>query len=331
VADEPITDPALSIIVPADRFADIAELAVCLRAQTVAGRIELVVPTTAPHEMAPDRPELRGLAGVVAVPVASVHPLPAARAAGVAAASAPVIFLGETHSLPEPDWAERLLAAHDTGWRRVTPVLFNGNPDGALSWAAFLLDYGSRASFLPSSPLAWAPVHNASYPAEWLRSNADALERLLDGYRRYAEGREPEEGAYRAADARMGHLNVSRPLHWAHERYLAGRLAGAARSADWSALRRAAYIAAAPLIVALLLWREVPTLRRAGLGSLPRLTVPAIVTSLALRVIGEAAAHLRLRGAGRASIHMDAYEIGKRRFTRGWRGRSGRGITGGPR
>lgn len=313
--------PALSIVVPADGFADIAELTEHLSAQTVARLIELVVPTSAPHELTPDRAELTGLAGVVVVPVVSVHPMPAARAAGVAAASAPVVFMGETHSLPEPDWAERLLAAHAAGWRRVTPVLVNGNPDGALSWAAFLLDYGSRASFLHSSPLPWAPVHNASYPAEWLRSNAGALERLLDGYQRQAEGREPEEGAYRAADARMGHLNVSRPLHWAHERYLAGRLAGAARSADWPVSRRVVYVAASPLIVARLLWREVPTLRRAGLGSLPRLTLLAIVTSLALRVFGEAVAHLR--GAGRASLHMDAYEIGKRRFTRGWKRRSG--------
>lgn len=206
--------PALSIVVPGKGFADVAELIGHLRAQTVADRIELIVPTPAPNELSPGRAGLAGLAGVVAVPVASVHPMPLARAAGVAAASAPVIFMGETHSLPEPEWAERLLAAHAAGWRRVTPVLVNGNPDGALSWAAFLLDYGSRAGFLSSSPLAWAPVHNASYPAEWLRANTASLGHLLDGYQRYAEGRQPEEGAYRAADARMGHLNVSRPLHW---------------------------------------------------------------------------------------------------------------------
>lgn len=307
--------PALSVIVPAEGFADVAELVGRLCAQTIADRIELVVPTTAPGEFPPDRPETAALAGLVAVPVGGVHPMPEARAAGARRVSGPVVFMGETHSLPAPDWAERLLAAHDQGWERVTPVLANGNPDGALSWAAFLLDYGSRAEGMDSSPLPWAPVHNVTYRAEWLRRHDADLERLFDGYRRYAEGRGPEPGGYRAADARMDHLNVSRPLHWAHERFLAGRLAGAARSAGWPAWRRAAYVLASPAIVALLVWRERPMLRRAGLGALPRLTVPAVVLSLILRVVGEGIAHVR--GPGRASVHMDEYEIGKRRFTRG--------------
>ena len=68
---------------------------------------------------------LRGktVAGFAAFRVVEHDPmqLPAARAAGVRAAGAPVVFVGETHTYPHERWAEALIAAHEHAWTAVTP------------------------------------------------------------------------------------------------------------------------------------------------------------------------------------------------------------------
>ena len=40
--------------------------------------------------------------------------------------------------------------------------------------------------------------------------------------------------SYHEARARVDHLNVASRIAWAHERFLGGRLLGAARRARWS-------------------------------------------------------------------------------------------------
>ena len=62
--------------------------------------------------------------------VRSVNHLPEARAAGVRAASAPIVFIGETHSYPQPGWAEALLTAFEGPWAAVVPAIGNANPNG---------------------------------------------------------------------------------------------------------------------------------------------------------------------------------------------------------
>ena len=75
--------------------------------------------------------------------VGSVNYLSEARAAGIRAASAPIVFIGETHTYPEPGWAEALLTAFNSPWAAVVPAIGNANPKRAASWASYLFDYGT--------------------------------------------------------------------------------------------------------------------------------------------------------------------------------------------
>ena len=52
----------------------------------------------------------------------------------------------------------------------IVPGFGNANPNGPLSWAIFLLDYGRWLAGLPAGEIGLAPTHNASYKREVLLS-----------------------------------------------------------------------------------------------------------------------------------------------------------------
>src|SRR5205823_7233256 len=111
--DEPITspkvEPALSVILPTDSYATIQPVLERLRRQTIAPRIEVVL--VGNRANLATAPMYQEFAHVRVVEVAVPFSLGAARVAGTRAATAPFVFIGETHSYLYPDAAEKLIAA----------------------------------------------------------------------------------------------------------------------------------------------------------------------------------------------------------------------------
>ena len=100
-----------------------------------------------------DSSQLDGFGAVRVAPVPAPLSLPRARATGVRAASAPIVFVGETHCFPEPDMCNRLLAGFtDEHCAAVVPAIVNANPKTALSWASYLTDYGGWGPGRTSGP-----------------------------------------------------------------------------------------------------------------------------------------------------------------------------------
>jgi hypothetical protein len=303
----------LSVIVLADRYATIRRVVEHLRAQTVASEIELVVACPFPNGF--DLPA--GPNGLAAVRLVESPLLPQgpARAAAVRAAAAPVVVLGETHTFPEPAWAERLLSAHDAAWAGVAPGIRNANPDGVLSWSSFLMDYGHwLAEASGADEIQGPPAYNGSWKREALLACGDRLPELLEpGQSLHAEiaargGRFSHEPA-----ARIAHLNVTRRGAWVAERYFAGRLVAARRSRHWSPARRFVYFGGSVLVPLIRIVRTRPAVRLAGRGTrLPRGTSAAIALGAVLWAAGEAVGFLA--GAGRAEARMLEYEVHKERY-----------------
>lgn len=310
-----MTTPALAVILATDRFDTIRGVVERLRRQTASSSIELIILT--PAREAVDQRELDGLAAVRVLEVESVERFAPARAAGVRAASAPVVVIGETHTYPHPGWAEALIAAHREPWAVVAPGFGNANPRSALSWAIFLLDYGRWLAGLPACEIDLAPIHNGAFKRDVLLELGPRLEAGLShgdelilhfrarGYRGWFE-----------PSARIDHLNVTRLPSWLHERYLGGRLIGAQRAARWGWGRRVLYTAAFPLIPAVVLSRLWPGVRLARReGRLPWGTTAAILVGAAVAAVGEAAGYLR-GPRRRAELMMNEYELHKVRYAR---------------
>ena len=307
----------ISVVLVTDSYETIQPVVARLALQTVREAIEIVIVGPAGETLAPDRPELAGFAGVRVVEFDPIVPLAPARAAGVRAATAPVVFLGETHVYPHPGWAEALIRAHAQGWVAVASAFGNANPDGALSWANLLFDYGTWMEGRPAGEMDDVPIYNTAFKRSVLLELAD-LDRLLAGgnelmLRLRANGHR----LYFEPAARLDHLNVSRPVSWIGERYLAGLLVADSRMHSWSRARRLLYACAWPGIALVLLSRVIEPVRHVrDREPLPGGTFPALLAGALLSALGEAVGYVV--GVGSKTVpRMTEYELHKVRYTSG--------------
>jgi hypothetical protein len=134
--------PELSVVLATDDYETIRPVLERLRAQTIRDRLEIILVASEPRAIEGRAAELADFADVRVVEVAGGTPLACARAAGIRSAAASRIFVGETHSYPHPGMASALLEAHRQGWDVAVPAFGNANPEGLLSWTAFIADYG---------------------------------------------------------------------------------------------------------------------------------------------------------------------------------------------
>jgi hypothetical protein len=310
------TDPQMSVILVTDRYQTIREVMAHLRDQTVRDRLEIVIVAPAGQPLDLDPGALDCFASVCHVEVDSILPLAQPRAAGVRVARAPVIVIGETHAYPHPGWAEALIKAHAQPWAVVVPAFGNANPEGALSWAAFLRDYGRWVDGLPAGEIDFMPPYNTATKREVLLQFGGRLDHMVSqgdelgtslrarGYRTYFE-----------PAAKIDHANVARPMDWLVQRFLSGRVLAAGRAERWSRARRAVYTCGAPLIPAVVLSRLVAAVRQMKRSRrLPMGTLLAMVVGAVASAAGEMVTYAA--GAGRSVwLRSDEYELHKVRYT----------------
>ncbi|MFZ9854349.1 MAG: glycosyltransferase [Limisphaerales bacterium] len=301
------------MVLPTDTAGTIGAVLDCLRAQPLAHQIEVVLVTPEGSRIqrvleAPDE-----FAGIRVVEVPSLSPLGPARAAGIRAASAPLVFLGETHSYPQPGWLDSLLMAFLTGpWDVVACGMINANPGSLTSWAGFIADYGRWISSLPAGEISEAPLYNAVYRREALASLGDGLDGLLshgDNLRIALQSR--GRRAYLSPGTRLAHLNINRLPTAIWERVLAGILIGVQRSGRWPLWKRLAYATAWPLIALVLFRRILPGYGSACQGGgIPWGTLPLILGLQSARAFGEFLGYLGFGGTNHQA-QMDELEIHK--------------------
>lgn len=319
-SSESAIGPALSsILITPDDYATIAKTMQHLCAQTIAGQIELVI--IAPRA---DRihipPEVEAsFHSIKFVEITPLGSLAVARAAGVAAASAPIVAFNEDHSFPEPGWATALIDAHRRGYSGVAPQMKNGNPASALSLAAMFLHFGGtvdpETGFETIHPAA---SHNMSYTRAALLEMGDRLSELMlaelflhealraRGHRFWVEP---------AAATR--HINMSRLRPAIIHAWNGGRMYGGLRRAfgNWPLVRRIIYAGGSPLIPPLRLGRVLPQLRRTrnGRSLIPRV-LPAMVLILTVHAAGEAVGYLF--GIGKTRVSYTEFETHRERHVR---------------
>jgi hypothetical protein len=298
--------PTVSVIIATDELSTLSHVLPRFRAQTIANDIELVV-VAPPGKIPPGSPLLHGFADVRIVEVDSVTPLARARAAGVRAASAPLVLIGETHALPAPNLVETLVAAQAEGWAAVVPGFRNGNPDGAVSWSNLILTYGRLVSAARRRELDAVPAYNGCFRRQLLLDYGPALDDMLDaGSGLSGDLRARGHRFASIGDAVLEHVNISAPSAWLPERFVCGRAFANVRMQRWPTWRRVAYVALAPLLpmpflrTAFGIWRR---LRREA----PPLTLPALVVGAMAWCAGEACGYAR--GLGGAAERVTEYEL----------------------
>lgn len=305
-------DPLLSVVVATDTLATLRPVLERLRRQHRRDRVELVL--VVPHGTDSDglTPLRSELAGVILVEVDDIDPLHRARAAGVRAATAPLVFLGETHSFPAAGFVDALLQRFNGPWAAIAPGFGNANPKGAWSWSGFLSDYARWATDLPAGEIDDVPRYNAAYRRDLLLGLGDDLDEAfgfgdaLPNHMKRRNGR-----CYLETAARLDHANVARPLAWVHERFVAGLLIAEERARAWPLWRRLGYLVASPLIPFVLLYRTLPGIAATARSvRIPRFTLPLVVFGMFVKAAGEMCGYA-WAPPGRATAAMHEYEVHK--------------------
>lgn len=301
----------LAYLLVTDTYETVRPVIERLRRQTVRDDLEIVLvgPTRAAIEEALKHQSEFGAVVLVEHPI---EDLGAARAVGIAAASAATIFIGETHSYPHPELSALLLAARARGFDCAAPGMGNANPRTARSWAGLLSDYGRWSAALPAGEIPHFAVYNVAFDRAALITLGDRLGPALsygDELQRrfHTDGRR----TWFEPAARLDHVNVAPAGHWAYERFLAGLLTAHHRSRSWPLARRWFYALCSPAIPFVLMFRVMPGTRAAMRHQpVPAGTLPLIALGFFLKGFGEFLGYLGCP-AQRAEARMQEYEVNK--------------------
>jgi len=261
----PSLEPELSFVLLTDTRDTIRGVLRRLHLQTAKARMEVVVVVPPGRAREFTEADAQGFANFIVVESDPFVPAQLAKARGIRSASAPLVFLGETHAFPHRGWAEAIIAANRRGrWGAISPAFGNSNPRRTLSWAALLADYGEWLEGKPAGEIDAAPLFNTAYNRAALLELGVNLEAAL--------GRSEELPAtlqargyrsYFAAQARIDHMNLIHVPQWLHENFLTGLLVSGNRARRWLWARRIAYVIGSPLIPFVLTRRALPGVRRA--------------------------------------------------------------------
>lgn len=305
--------PRLSVVLATDVYDTVRPVVSALQQQRLADEIELVVVLPAAVQASVPRDELRAFAQAQVVAVDSIHRLATARAAGIRSASAPIVFIGETHTYPEQGWAEALLAPFDGECTAVVPAIGNANPATAASWAAYLFDYArwgpSRSAGEMSDPL----VYNTAYRRSALLALGDRLADALEPQQEimWPLLRASGHRALFAPAARIGHVNVGRVRWLLGEKFSSGAVLGMRRSGRWPRWRRLLYLLGSPLIPIVLLARVARDARPPVPTRLPAGTIPTLVLCAMAKTLGEVVGYLGVVLPDRAAqlTHIEIHKV----------------------
>lgn len=307
--------PDMSVIViTPDDFTSIRKTIGRIKAQNVRERLEIVIAAPSESALHLNEADLEGFHGFTVVEVGSMASTARARAAGVRAASAPVVAFVEDHAFPVKGWAEALIAAHRQPWAAVGPVIANANPRTLTSWVNLVIEYAPWLDPCPGGRAEHLPGHNGSYKRAVLLDYGATLESMLDAesilhWDLRAKGHE----LYLEPAARTFHQNFSATFPSAPLRFNGGRLFAASRARHWPALRRLLYCAGAPVIPFVRLGRIMRELRKPGRRRdlLPRI-LPLLVAALAVDAAGEMVGYAL--GEGDAMRKLSAMEFHRHRY-----------------
>ena len=303
--------PALSVVLVTPT--NVAALSLPLRglaAQTIRERLELILVTPCGDAGADHASSLRGFHRVSVVGVPEVRARGPAAASGVRAARGKVIALMENHVLPEPDWAEQILRAHDGPWAIVGPRVSGLNLRSWTSRAYQLVFYGRLNGHDQPHETSWLPWHNVAFKAALLQPFLHQLEHLLDHEESFYEMLRAQGHRFCGwPAARLGHANVSRPTRLLHVAFYTGRRFASERAAAWSWPRRFLYVAASPLFPWIRLAGMWPDVTRIARQESTWFLLPLVVLLLHGIAAGEVAGYLF--GAGDSGRWLEWHELSR--------------------
>lgn len=277
-----------AILVSRGPFEVVRNIVRSLAAQKGADEIELVlVGTLGPVVHAPA--DCNSFASVQTVQCADGASIASGNAAGVRAATAPIVVLCEDHCFPQPGWLEALLEAHRKGMDVVGPAFENANPGNTISWCDFVIGYGPFMHPGRGGLRDFLPGHNSSYRRADLIALGEKLEQWLEAETvLHYEFSRQGKALWFEPKARVAHLNFALFPAWMEVQFHGGRVFGASRVLNSTLVQRWIWILGSPLIAPLRFSRIAVLLSRLPGGKIRLLRIaPMLAIGLAADAAGQ--------------------------------------------
>lgn len=274
--------PSLAVVVASvNGFPDLAK---CLEALTnhCPGAEIIVADCTDPAT----RERIRsGWPAVTVIAFELPTSIPALRAAGIAASSAPYVAVIEDHCVVPPSWASAILGAHRAGYSVVGGPIRNV----ALrlrDWAAFLFEYSAHMEPQAEGVVEDLPGMNVSYDRKALEAIEDLLRAAKWESWLHARLRERGFTFYATPAATLDHVKDFGIGEFLGQRFHYGRAYAAMRN-DGLGWKRVLYTATSPAIAPLVYARIARNVRQRGHVREFILATPLLVLYLLATVLGE--------------------------------------------
>ncbi|MBC7811060.1 MAG: glycosyltransferase [Burkholderiales bacterium] len=308
--------PTLSIILLMSRSFDwLQKTLVYWGRQTIHDQIEAIIVRPEHLRDVPIKEEfLRPFHSYRVITILELSAVGVGFAAGVHEAAGEYVALAEDHAFPQPDVAEKLVAAFrsDPAVVAAGPKIDSANMRSSISQASFINGFWMVMFEQKSRAVSALAGHNTSYRRDFLTGYGDELATVYEVERiLHFEIEKQGKTLYIVADATMHHANISRlSMALVHD-YWGGRWFGAKRAEDWSVGRKLVYIIGAPLIPLVRLRRIVAAMRQSpdDYRELPKL-LPALLLMLAAHAFGEGSGYLL--GSGKSSERYAPFELSRR-------------------
>jgi len=226
--------------------------------------------------------------------------IPALRAVGIAASSAPYVAVIEDHCVVRKGWANAILKAHGAGYSVVGGPIRNV-ARRLRDWAAFLYEYSAHMEPQSAGVVADLPGMNVSYDRRALEAIADLLSAAKWESWLHARLRERGFTFYATPEATLDHVKDFEIGEFVEQRFHYGRAYAAMRN-DALGWKRALYAVASPAIVPLVYARIAGNVRRRGHVREFILATPLLALYLVATVAGEGLGYAA--GGGRSLLRV---------------------------
>jgi len=235
-----------------------------------------------------------------------------AKAEGFRQARGEAVAIIEDHCFPEPEWAEAVARAFQSGpWSAVGYAFVNANPRTYLSRAGLFCDYHPWTKPIPGGPRRLLPGNNVAYRRQPALACGENLAALISPDFVFLEQlHHAGHAMFMANDAIAAHQNFIylRPYLTANLLYCRVLAANRAKFGDWGRSRRIFYsLAVLPGAPAIKLLRMIRGLPGRGQWALFFQSLPLIGVTFALSAIGESIGYLF--GEGNAGKAFQWYEL----------------------
>jgi hypothetical protein len=287
--------PVLSvIIVMSGKNGNLRRTVDGLRDQKIRDRIELIIVTSlADSEVLADI-DTEMFFRAEFLKLSPETPRGEARLCGVRNAHAAVVAFVEDHAYPAEGWAEALLAAHAESRAAVGYQILNANPESAVSWANLFLFYGPWVERSAPVENMLLPSENISYKRDIMMHYGDSLgSHFANDYVIHCDLLRRGFGLYLEPRARVFHWNIDSYRASFSYSLMNGIIFAAARSSEWTFVRRLVYAGGSFLIPLIRTPRLVSDFLRTGRGRLLPRCLPALLAGLLAGACGEMVGYIR--------------------------------------